>query len=132
MLSSVAFDRKTSNYRREIRELRAQGTVYRFLVWTADGRPHPAVTRTLQHAADIASCRNGQRTDGNLRHVVHEQRALVEPPPTALQLTNRQRGVQMQLDLTIAYALPAQPSEFALQVIDLTQILFNGMTGIIE
>ena len=29
-------------------------------VWTADGRPRPAVTRTLQYAADIASCRNGQ------------------------------------------------------------------------
>ena len=30
------------------------------LVWTADGRPRPAVTRTLQYAADIASTRNGQ------------------------------------------------------------------------
>ena len=34
--------------------------VYRPLVWAADGRPHP-VTRTLQYAADIASCRNGQQ-----------------------------------------------------------------------
>ena len=29
--------------------------------WTADGRPHPAVIRTLQCAADIASSRNGQQ-----------------------------------------------------------------------
>ena len=28
---------------------------------TADGRPQPAVTRTLQYAADIASSRNGQQ-----------------------------------------------------------------------
>ena len=34
---------------------------YRPLVWTADGRPHPAVTRTPQYAGDIASCRNGQQ-----------------------------------------------------------------------
>ena len=33
---------------------------YRPLVWTADERPHLAVTRTLQYAADVASSRNGQ------------------------------------------------------------------------
>ena len=33
---------------------------YRPQVWTADGRPQPAVTRTLQYAANIASSRNGQ------------------------------------------------------------------------
>ena len=48
----AAFDRETSHYRTEIPDLRAQGIVY--------GRPHPAVTRTLQYAADIASCRTGQ------------------------------------------------------------------------
>ena len=34
---------------------------YRPLIWTADGRPHVAVTRTLQNAADIASRRTGSR-----------------------------------------------------------------------
>ena len=29
--------------------------------WTADSRPHPAVTRTLQYAADIAACLNGHQ-----------------------------------------------------------------------
>ena len=29
-------------------------------MWTADERPHAAVTRTLQYAVDIASNRNGQ------------------------------------------------------------------------
>ena len=44
--------------RREIPDLRAQGIVYRPLLWTADGRPHPAVTRSPQYAADIASADN--------------------------------------------------------------------------
>ena len=37
-------------------------------VWAADGRPHPAVTRTLQNAADIASSRNGQQTSAKSHH----------------------------------------------------------------
>ena len=36
-----------------------QGIHCRPLVWTADGRPQSAATRTLQDAADIASSRNG-------------------------------------------------------------------------
>ena len=35
----AVFDRQLSLYRH-------QGILYRLLVWTADGRPHPAVTRT--------------------------------------------------------------------------------------
>ena len=52
-----------ANYRcrDEISELRKQGIYNRPLVGTADGRPHPAVTRTMQYAADIASGRNGQQ-----------------------------------------------------------------------
>ena len=53
--AQTAFDRKQSHYRNEIGELRQEGIHYRPLVWTADGRPHPAVTRTHQHAADVAS-----------------------------------------------------------------------------
>ena len=45
-----------------IRVQRAQGIVHRPLVCTTDGRPHPAVTRTILYAADIASCLNGQET----------------------------------------------------------------------
>ena len=41
--------------------LRGQGILFRPLVWTAGGRPHPADTRTLRHAADTASSRNGQQ-----------------------------------------------------------------------
>ena len=51
MLPQAAFDPKLSNNRNEIVELRQQGIHYRPLVWTADGRPHPAVTRTLQLSA---------------------------------------------------------------------------------
>ena len=42
--SSSPRRRTTRCKRREIPDLRAQGIVYRPLVWTADGRPHPAVT----------------------------------------------------------------------------------------
>ena len=58
-----------SNCKRESPNLRAQGIVCRPLVWAADGRPHPAVPRTLQYAADIASSRNGQqRSAKSLQH----------------------------------------------------------------
>ena len=53
----------------KIPDLRGQDILYRPLVWTADGRPHPAVTRTLQYAADIASSRNGQQMSAkSLQH----------------------------------------------------------------
>ena len=39
------------------------------LVWTAVGRPHPAVTRTVHHAADMAACWNGQQMSATaLKH----------------------------------------------------------------
>ena len=64
----ASFDRKLSHCRDEISELRNQGSHYRPLVWTADGRPYSAVTRTLQCAADIASSRNGQQVSAKSLH----------------------------------------------------------------
>ena len=58
--AQAALDRTLSHCRNEIGQLRQQGIQCRLLVWTAHVRPHPAVTRTLQYAADIASSRNGQ------------------------------------------------------------------------
>ena len=58
--AEAAFRRKLRRYRREIRELGTAGIAFRPLVWTADGRPHPAVMRTLRFAAEIAVTRNGQ------------------------------------------------------------------------
>ena len=65
---------KTSQNRKAIPDIRAQGIVYRLQVWTAAGRPHPSVTRTLQCEADIASCRNGQQMSARalLRRWKHE------------------------------------------------------------
>ena len=48
--SQEAFDRKLTHDRNELEELRQQSIHHRPLVWTAEGRPHPAVTRTLQDA----------------------------------------------------------------------------------
>ena len=63
--AQAAFSRKLRRYRSEIRELRSAGIVFRPLVWTADGRPHPAVTRTLKYAAEIASTRNNQQSSAS-------------------------------------------------------------------
>ena len=59
--AQAAFNRKLTHYRNELGVLWQQNIHHRPPVWTADGRPHPAVTRTLQYAADIACSRNGQQ-----------------------------------------------------------------------
>ena len=58
--AEAAFKRKRRRYQHEIRELATAGIAFRPTVWTADGRPHPAVMRTLRFAAEIAVTRNGQ------------------------------------------------------------------------
>ena len=90
-----------------------------------------------QHALELeglfetteCSCTNTNSLD--LERVVYEQRALPHPSSTAVRFTNRQRGVQFQLDLTVTNALPAHASGLALQVIDSTQIWSNEVTGTI-
>ena len=47
----------------EIPQLRAANIIYRPLVWTADGRPHAAVTRTLRFAAEQAASRGDRHAD---------------------------------------------------------------------
>ena len=72
----------TGHSTEEIPDLRNQGIHYRPFVWTADGRPHPAVTRTLQYAADIAPSRNGQQMSANsLQHKVETRNSDSPPPP---------------------------------------------------
>ena len=44
-----AFKRKLVHYRDVIPELHTAGIAFRPLIWSADGRPHPAATRTLKH-----------------------------------------------------------------------------------
>ena len=58
--AEAAFRRKLRRYRDAIPELAAAGIAFRPLVWTADGRLHPAATRTLKHAAEQATRRSGQ------------------------------------------------------------------------
>ena len=66
--AQAAFDRKLSHCRNFIGESRQQNIHYRPLVWTADGWPHPAVTRTRQYATDIASSRNVQHMSAKSLH----------------------------------------------------------------
>ncbi len=61
--AEAAFKRKLRRYRNEIPQLAAAGISYRPLVWTATGRPHPAVTRTMQYAAELAANRSEQHAD---------------------------------------------------------------------
>ena len=61
--AAAAFARKLRRYRREIPQLRTAGIVYRPMAWTADGRPHPAVTRTLRYAAEQAVHRSDRSPD---------------------------------------------------------------------
>ena len=65
----AAFDRELTHYKQEIPDSRNHRIHCPSLVWTADRRPHPAVTGTLQYAGDIASSRNGQQMSAkSLQH----------------------------------------------------------------
>ena len=73
--AAAAFRRKLSRYRTEIGQLRQAGIVYRPLVWTSNGRPHPAVTRTLRFVAQQAANRTEEQTEaaqmlGRCRHEI--------------------------------------------------------------
>ena len=57
--AAAAFRRKLRHYRHVIPQLARAGITFRPLVWTSDGRPHPAVTRTLRFAAGVAARRAG-------------------------------------------------------------------------
>ena len=72
--AEAAFRRKLRHYRNVIPELAAAGIVFRPLIWTADGRPHPAAVRTLRYAADQAVVRAGGTGDAAslLRRWKHE------------------------------------------------------------
>ena len=50
-----AYARKMKRYRRAIPVLAEQGIRLRPMCWSADGRPHPAVVRTMRYAAAAAA-----------------------------------------------------------------------------
>ena len=49
-----------------IPQLHAAGIVFRPLIWSSDGRPHPAVSRTLKFAAESAARKRGGVSVPNL------------------------------------------------------------------
>ena len=63
--AEAEFRRKLHHYRNVIPELTAAGIAFRPLIWTADGRPHPAVVRTLRYAADQATVRGGTQASSS-------------------------------------------------------------------
>ena len=67
IVAASAFHRKLRRYRAEIRELGRAGIVFKPFAWTADGRPHPSVTRSLKYATEVAASRGNQpATAGSL------------------------------------------------------------------
>ena len=60
--AAAAFRRKLRKYRRIIPQLARAGIAFRPLIWTSDGRPHPAATRTLRYAAGLAASRGGSES----------------------------------------------------------------------
>ncbi len=78
--AEAAFRRKLRHYRDVIPQLASAGIAFRPLVWTSEGRPHPAATRTLRYAAGLAAARGGSEADaaGLLRRWRHELRVAIQ------------------------------------------------------
>ena len=62
-----------------IPQLEAAGISFRPLVWTADGRPHPAATRTMKFAAQLVASKSGQEFGtGFLSRWKHEVQVAIQ------------------------------------------------------
>jgi hypothetical protein len=73
--AEAAFRRKLHHYRQVIPALASAGIAFRPLVWTADGRPHPAVVRTMKYASERAAGRGSEEVKsselyGRWRHEI--------------------------------------------------------------
>ena len=67
-----------------------------------------------------------------LVRAIYEQRALVQPLPTSLQLVNRQKGAHLLLDLAVTYAFPAHTSDLAVQILDLAHVWSNRGSDFVD
>ena len=78
--ADAAFKRKLRHYRAVIPQLAAAGISFRPMVWTAEGRPHPAASRTLRYAARLASTRGGGEAEaqGFLSRWRHEIQVAIQ------------------------------------------------------
>ena len=93
--AQATFEKKT-RVRRQIQQLRELGIAYKPIV-TADGQPRPIVTRTMQHAASIAACRNGQQQSAALlkhrwKHEVQIAQLQRQAAMTSAALPDRRRA----------------------------------------
>ena len=101
--AEAAFRRKLRRYRNEIRELAAAGIAFRPMIWTSNGRPHPAVTRTLCFAAEQAANRSAQASEaktllGRWRHEI--QIAILRRRAAMMRAVIPRTGSHMQWLLT--------------------------------
>ena len=84
--AEAAFRHKLRHYRDVIPQLASAGISFRPLVWTSEGRPHPAATRTLRYAAGLATARGGSEADkaGLLRRWRHELQVAIQRRKAAM------------------------------------------------
>ena len=109
--AEAAFRRKLHHYRAIIPQLTQAGLAFRPLVWTADGRPHAAATRTMKFAAQLAAARGGQEfSAGFLGRWKHEVQVTIQRRRAAMA-----RSVVPRLSPQEAWLLTgcseAQPGE---------------------
>jgi hypothetical protein len=76
--AAAAFRRKLRKYRHVIPQLARAGITFRPMVWTSEGRPHPAVTRTLRFAAGVAARRAGSEATALLSRWKHEVQIAIQ------------------------------------------------------
>ena len=103
--AEAAFKRKLRRYRVEIRQLDAAGICYRPLVWTSNGRPHPAVTRTLRFVAEQVANRSEQQPKASevLARCRHEIQVAIQRRRAAMT-----RAVLPKLGATDEWLLTGQ------------------------
>ena len=64
---ATAHRRKMNRYRHILPALRRAGVIFQPLVWSAEGRPHPATVRVMESALRMVRTRKGAEAAADLR-----------------------------------------------------------------
>ena len=71
-----AYSRKMNNYAHLLPSLRRAGIIFQLLVWSAEGRPHPATVRVLESTLQMVRRRRGLVAAADLRSRWHHEIAI--------------------------------------------------------
>jgi hypothetical protein len=112
--AAAAFRRKLRKYRHVIPQLARAGITFRPMVWTSEGRPHPAVTRTLRFAAGVAARRAGSEATALLSRWKHEVQIAIQRRRAAMARAVLPRATPQELWLLTGQGgLQPDPAERA-------------------